>query len=240
MIRGTRWCTTHGSSIWTAGRTSAPECGCSPATHARVGGRHAGRRHHELHKRDELQRIAADDETGHLRERRASRRGALHAARRETIRTDSPSRIRRPGRGLGRANRRSIVGRVQSTSTRATRGTTGSPTSSVQPAPPSCNAPRIPQRVDERVPRRSHSRLAARRELGVEVGSLRRGATVRPGLAVHVGFPRRNQRPQPSGDVLSLIGEVVPLSDIFRQVKHVTLRPRRRAVSMIPDAPPPV
>src|SRR3954469_9961172 len=52
---------------------------------------------------------------------------------------------------------------------------------------------------------------------------LRCGAAVRPRVAVHVGFPRRNQRPQPSRDVLSLVREVVPLADILRQVEDVTL-----------------
>ena len=46
-----------------------------------LGRRHAGGRHHQLHGQDQLPRLAAEHPAGHLRQRDAARRRAVHAGR---------------------------------------------------------------------------------------------------------------------------------------------------------------
>ena len=162
--------------IWMAGRTVAAGVRLLAGDSARpVGRRHARHRHDELHGRDELQRVAADDATGYLRERRASCRRAPHLARCG----HNPVSIHRRGPEdvdplLVRRDSTSIAGRVQSTSTRATRAITGLPTSCGPPARPSRNAPRTPQRVDKGANAFSKflpARSARRREQRLVVGA---------------------------------------------------------------------
>ena len=96
-----------------------------------LGRRDARRRHDELHRQDELPRVATEHAAGHLRHRASARDRAIHA---HGPRHDPLSVHRRGSRYVdarrGRARCRSAERTAPSTSTRATRAITASRTSS--------------------------------------------------------------------------------------------------------------